>query len=179
MLLRSLALQSDKGACVTGRDGACSHGGLPRRAATEQPERLGHGPAVLPDSLRDLTVREVELFGEALETAGFFDGVEVRALEVLDEAQDKLGVIAGVAAHYRGHGTDARKPCRTPSPLACDQLVAVSAPAHQEWLQHAVLADRFRELPQRFGVKARPHLLMRGPDLVDRAHLGDPRLASA
>jgi hypothetical protein len=134
---------------------------------------------MLPDSLRDLIVREVELFCEALETAGFFDGVEVRALEVLDESQDKLGVIAGVVAHYRGHCIDARKPCRTPSPLACDQLVAVSAPAHEEWLQNAVLADRFRELSQRFGIKARPHLLMRGTDLVDRDHLGHHRLAIA
>src|SRR6266851_4189205 len=107
------------------------------------------------------------------------DGVEVCALEVLDESQHKLGIIAGVIAHYRGHGIDAREPCRTPSPLACDQLVAVSAPAHEEWLQHAVLADRFRELSQWLSIKARPHLLMRGTDLVDRDHLGHHRLAIA
>src|SRR5260370_16862028 len=126
MLLRRLALQSDKRACVTGRDGACSHGGLHRRAATEQPERLGHGHAVLPDSLSDLIVREVELFGEALETAGFFDGVEVRALEVLDESQDKLGVIAGVVPHYPGHAITAPKPSPPPPPLPCSPLIPLT-----------------------------------------------------
>ena len=39
--------------------------------------------------------------------------------------------------------------------------------------------DRFRELAQRFGVEARSDLLIRGPDLVDRNHLGHHRLAFA
>src|SRR5713101_1201148 len=163
MLLRRLALQRDQRARVTGRDRARGDGGLHGRAPTEQAKRLGHGDAMLADALRDLFVCEVELLGQALESARFFDGIEVGALKVLDKPEHKLCVVAGVVAHHGGHRVDACESCRAPSPLTRDQLVAVCGPSHEKRLQHTVLADRFRELSQRFGIKARPHLLMRGP----------------
>jgi hypothetical protein len=134
---------------------------------------------MLPDPLRDLVVSEAELLGEPFEAAGFFDGIEVRALKVLDQAQHELRIAAGVMAHNSGYRLEAGKPCRTPSPLAGDELVAVDRPENEERLQHAVLPDRLCEFTQRLGVETRADLLMRGPDLIDRDHLRHHRLTLA
>ena len=101
MLLRSLRLQRDKRARVTGADDAGRDRRLDSRAAAEKPKRLRHRNAVLADLLRDLLMREPKFFGQPLETAGLFNGVQVRALKVLDEAKDELRVVARRAARQR------------------------------------------------------------------------------
>ncbi len=51
----------------------------------EEAEHVGDGGAVLAGALGDLLVGEAELAVEALEGVGDFDGVQVLALDVLDE----------------------------------------------------------------------------------------------
>ena len=126
---------------------------------------------MLAQALRDLVMREAELFDEAPQPARLLDGVEVGALQVLDQAEDQLLVVAGVAAHDGGHGPQPGQTRGAPPALAGDQLISVAQGSHQQGLQHAVHADGFRQLAKRLGVETRPHLLARGLDLVDGDHL--------
>src|SRR5450756_2792001 len=121
--------------------------------------------------LRDLVVRETELVGQAPQAARLFNGVEVGALQVLDESEHELLVVAGVAAHDRGDRGQAREPRGAPPALAGDELEAVGQLSHEQRLEHAVKSDRFGELAQRFGVESRADLLVRRSDLVYRDHL--------
>src|SRR5262245_22205075 len=116
-------------------------------------------------------MREAELLDEASQPAGLLDRVEVGALQVLDEAEHKLLVVARLAADDRRHGVKTREPRRAPAALAGDELVAIGQPAYEQRLEHAVQSDRFGELAQRFGVETGADLLTRRPDLVDRDHL--------
>src|SRR5260370_8659179 len=104
---------------------------------------------MLADPLCDLVVSQPELGGEPFEAARFFDGVEVCALKVLDQAQHELRIVAGVMAHNSGYRLKAGKPCRTPSPLAGDELLPVDGPENEERLQHPVLPDPLVPLPSR------------------------------
>jgi hypothetical protein len=134
---------------------------------------------VFADALSDLLVCETEFLYEPAEAAGFFDGVEVSALQVLDEAQDELFVVAGIAAHHCGHGCEAGQARGSPPALSRDELIAVSEPADQQWLEDPMQADGFGQLSQWSRVKPRAHLLVRWADLVDRDHLRHQGLAFA
>ena len=134
---------------------------------------------MLSDPLSDLLVREAELFCQTAQAAGLFDGVKVRALKVFDQAEHQLFVVAGFAAHDCRHRGQSRQPGSSPAALTGDQLVAIGQPPHQDWLKHAVQADRFRQLAERFGVKTRAHLLVGRSNLIDRDHLRHQGIALA
>jgi hypothetical protein len=128
-------------------------------------------------ALRNLFVREAELFDQPAQPMRFFDGIQVSALQVLDEAEDELLVVVGIASHDGGHSGEAGQARGSPPALAGDQLVAVGKLSHQQWLEDAVQSDRFRKLTQWFRVESRAHLLARWADLVDRDHLRHQSLA--
>jgi hypothetical protein len=133
---------------------------------------------MLAHALRDLFVRETELLYEAGEATGFFYGVQISALQVLDKAEDELFVVAGVAPHDGGHGREARQARGSPPALSGDELVAVCEPPHEQWLKDPMQADGFGELAQWFSFESRAHLLARWSDLVNRDHLRHQSLAS-
>src|ERR1700687_571017 len=126
---------------------------------------------MLPDALCNLVVRQAELLSQSTQASRLFDWIEIGALQVFDEAEDQLVVVPGVAAHDGRYRGQAREPGRAPSPLTCDQLVAVGQLAHEQRLKDAVKPDRFGQLTEWFGLKSSAHLLMRGPNLIDRDHL--------
>src|SRR6202171_5644847 len=131
------------------------------------------------DALRDLFVGQSELFGQAAQAPRLFDWIEVGTLQVFDQAEDELFVVACVAANDCRHRVEAGEFCRAPPALTGDQLVAVVQPADEQRLEHPVQADRFGELTKGLGIKARAHLLMRRTDLVDRDHLRHESFALA
>src|SRR5450759_1602043 len=134
---------------------------------------------MLADPLRDLFVRETELLGQAPQAARFLNGIEVGALQVLDESENELLVVACVAPHDRRDGGQSREPRCAPPALTGDQLEAVGQLSHEQRLEHAVEPDRFGELAQRFSVESSADLLVRGSDLVHRDHLRHLSLALA
>jgi hypothetical protein len=134
---------------------------------------------MLAHALRDLFMREAELFDQPAQTVRFFDGVEVGALQVFDEAEHELFIVPSVAAHDRGHSGETCEARGSPTALTRDELITVGVFADEQRLQDAVQPDGFRELAQWFGVESRPHLLARGADLVDRDHLWHQGLAFA
>src|SRR6266513_2359059 len=106
----------------------------PRGARTEEPYRLRHRNTVLADAPGDLVVRDPELFGEPLQTARLLDGIEVGALQVLDEAEHELLIAARVGADHGRHAGEASHARGPPPALAGDELVAVEMPADEQWL---------------------------------------------
>ena len=77
------------------------------------------------DALRDLLMDKPEHLGETFESARFLDRVEVGALQVFDEPEDELHIVAGIAANNSGHGLEACEARRAPPPFARDELVTV------------------------------------------------------
>src|SRR6516225_4967690 len=114
---------------------------------------------MLAQTLRDVLMREAELFDELSQTAGLLDGIQVGALKVFDQAEHQLFVAARVAAHDRRYSIKACDTCRAPAPLARDQLVAVREPSHQQRLKYSMQPDRLGELTQGLGVETRTDLL--------------------
>ena len=129
------------------------------------------------DALGDVVMREPELFDEPVQTARLLNGIEVGALQVLDEAEHELLVAAGFGADDRRHAGEAGHARGAPAAFAGDELVALEVPADEQRLQHAVLTNRLRELAERLRVEARAHLHVRWADLIDRDHLRHHRAA--
>jgi len=131
LLLGGLALERDEGARVSraddGRGDRRLHGG----ASTQQTEGLGDGNAMLAETVRDLLVREPELLDQPAQAARLFDRVEVGALQVFDEAEHELSIVAGVAAHHRRHRLKTGEPRGAPPALAGDQLISVRQGSHE------------------------------------------------
>ena len=109
VLLRRLSLERDQSARVTRGDHAGRDRRLDRGASGEEAQRLRHRDPMLTKSLRDLLVREAELLDQASQAPCLLDGIEVRPLEIFDEAEDQLLLVARLAAHDRGHLAQTRK----------------------------------------------------------------------
>ena len=124
-------------------------------------------------------MRKAELLDQAAKAACLFDRVEVGALQVFDQAEHQLLVVARVTADDGGDRLQAGQPCGSPSALARDQLIAIRERPDEQRLQHTMEPDRFGQLAKRLGVEAGSHLLARGPDLIDCDHLRHQRLALA
>ncbi len=74
---------------------------------------------------------------------GLLDGVEIGALDILDDGEfERLGV--GHLAHHHRHVVELGHLGRAPAPLARDDLELICHAlhrAHQDGLQNALLAD--------------------------------------
>jgi hypothetical protein len=113
----------------------------------QEPQRVGHGRAVLADATRHLLLREPELLVEALVGLRLLQRQQLLALDVLDQRQLQQPLVGHVAHHHR-HGGEARFARGTPAALAGDDLVALALPAHQDRLHHARFLQGRRQLLQ-------------------------------
>ena len=84
------------------------------------------------------------MLDEPLVGLGFFDGVEVLALDVLDEGDLERFRLRHVADDDR-QLVQARPLRGAPSPLAGDEEVSVAVPADEQWKEHAAAADRLAQ----------------------------------
>src|SRR5438477_9703237 len=101
---------------------------------------------MFPDARRDLVVREPEILGKTFEATRFLDGVEVGALQVFDQPEHELGIVAGVAAYDGGYRLQAGEPGRAPPAFACDELVTVTDSPHEQRLEDTVEPNGFGQL---------------------------------
>ena len=118
----------------------------------QQAQSVGHHGAALADFGRDFLLRELELLDELGVTLGFFDGIEVLALEVLDERQFQHGAVVGLAEDDR-HLGQAEQLGRPPAAFARNQLQPVVAFAHDKRLHNALFLDRVGQFAKGFGGK--------------------------
>ena len=105
----------------------------------EEPQQVGHRAAVFPDRGGDLLLGQPELVGEPLIAEALFHGIEVLALDVLDERELELllrRVLRNVA-HDDGHFEQTGPLRGAPPALAGDDAVAVRGRPHQNRLDDA------------------------------------------
>jgi len=95
--------------------------------------------------LRDLLLREREFLDETRVGFGFLDGVEVGALEILDERELEHVAVAGLA-HDDRQRVESRLTRRAPAAFASDELVLAVDQPHDERLDDAALFDGVDQL---------------------------------
>lgn len=156
----------EKRAAMAGREAALFDQVLDHGFQLQEAQRVGDGSAILSGALGDMLLSEIELIGEALECAGLFHGIQIFALEILDERhleREFLGDLANDNGDPRQ-----RRPLRSaPAAFAGDQLVAKADPADDERLNDSAGADRAGELLEGFFAKARSRLIGAGVDEID------------
>ena len=131
---------------------------LDRRRELEQPQGVRDRRPALADPGRDVVVGEREVLDELLIGRGFFERVQLLALDVLDDRLLEHRRVVG-GAHDRGDRLEPDPARRAPAALARDQLEAVAAGAHEDRLEHADLADRLRQRGERLLVEVLARLL--------------------
>jgi hypothetical protein len=124
----------------------------------QQPQEVGNGGPVLPDPAGDLFLCEIALIDEPPVRNGDLDGVQVFALEVLD--QRKLEQLL-VGVDLDDIGRNLCQACitgRTYAAFPGNQLVAIEVPSHRYRLDDPLLDDGPLQIVQRDGVKISPGL---------------------
>ena len=120
LALRILYLQEGSG--MAHIDEALRQPKLDLSGELEQADVVADGDALLPDALSELRLRQTMLLDELLVGQGYFDGVEVFALDVLDES--KLQQFAFLCrADVCGECLQASQLSSAPAALTRDDLV--------------------------------------------------------
>ena len=101
----------------------------------------------------DVLLGELELPDQLRVTLGFLQGIEVLALQILDEGQLEDGAIIGLADDD-GHVRQTQELGCPPAPLAGDEFEMAVAFADDQRLDDSLFADGVREFAQRFGAKS-------------------------
>ena len=137
---------------------------------------FGDAGARAADFLGDVVVRVIEMIGEALQAVGFFEGRQVFALKIFDEAEfESFGIVrdffdAREFVQASGFGS-------VVAALTGNNVVGVFArnEAHEQRFEDAFFADGIGKLAQiaeslarLFGIRA---------DLVRRNHAANGRAA--
>ena len=156
----------EKSASVAGGDFAFFDEVLDRGFELEQADGVGDRGAIFAGALGDLLLGEVKLIREALKGVRLLDGIEVFALEVLDESHLHCHTF-GYVADDDGYAVQLCALCGAPTAFAGDELVAASAAAHDERLDDAAGADRLGKLLESLFAEARAGLVRARLDQVN------------
>ena len=143
---------------------------LDARGEFQQPHAVGDGGAALADFLGDVVLAEPEFLGKPLVGDGFFNRVEVFALNVFDEREFEHLLVPGFADD-NGRFLEAELFGGAPAAFARDELVFAVAFAHDERLDDAMFADRLHEFQQAFSPEVGARLEGTCDDLAGRDFL--------
>ncbi len=120
----------------------------------QQPEAVADRGPRLAQLRRQGVVGQAEVIQQLAVRHGLLDGVEVGAVDVLDERLgEQLGVLG--VAHHDGDLGQPSEACRAEAPFAGDDLVAPGGVgARNDRLQHADLAQAVGQLAEERVVEA-------------------------
>ncbi len=159
--------QSQEGAGMAEAELIGLHPGLHGGGKLEQAQEVGHRDTVFAGALRHLLLGHLELAGEALEGAGLFHGIEVGALQVLDDG-DLHRLLIGDLAQDGRNGGFARQLGGSPAALPGNELeAAVVLGPDQDGLHHPVGGDGGGKLLQLLVIDVGAGLERVAIDLVD------------
>ena len=144
--------------------------GLDFRGQVEEAHRVGDGGPALADALGDVFLGEAEVFVQALVGGGLFNGIEILALEILDEGELEDLAVGGFPDDDRSF-PELEFGGGTPAAFAGDELVLGAHFADDEGLDDAALADALDEFLQVLDAEIGPRLERAGNDLVERKGL--------
>jgi hypothetical protein len=107
----------------------------------EQTQRVGNGGARLAQPLRNLFLREIVRFDQLRHAGGFFERIEIVALQILDNRNFQT-LQVGTRPHDRGNAGPLQHRAGAPAAFSRDELVPLAALAHENRHEHAMLDDR-------------------------------------
>ena len=116
---------TDQRARMAGCQLALLHQSLHGDRQLQQPQRVGDMAAALADDLGELLLAVVEALDQLAIAGRLLDGVEIRALHVLDDRKLE-NFLVGEFAHDDRHRVQAGLLRRAPAALAGDDLVAAA-----------------------------------------------------
>ena len=149
----SEAVKLAQGAGVTGGELAPRHHLCDGVRQMEEPQGVGHGGAGFVHRFGGFLLREAVGFHQGAVALGFFHGVEILPLEILNKGQLSRFFIAHFPDDHR-HLSQAGHAGSPPAAFARHQLIAAAGHrADQQGLKHAVLGNGGGELGERFVVK--------------------------
>ena len=151
---------------MTGGQAALFEEFLDRLFEFQQADGVCNGGAVFAGTFGDLLLGEVEFVGQALKCVCLLDGIEILALEVLDQRHFERHLITNVA-NDGGHTREAAALGSAPAALTSDQLIALADSANNERLYDAARPNRAGELFERLLAEARSRLIRARIDQVD------------
>jgi hypothetical protein len=136
---------------------------LDRGRQLQESQGVGDRDPAAADTRRHLLVRETEVLDELLVRSGFFERVEVGAVDVLDQCVlERRRVVSG-----SDQGRDRLQAGATggaPTALARDQLVAVVRGTHEHGLEHADLPNGVGQSAELLLAEVLARLVPVGPD---------------
>ena len=164
-----VVVQTQKGAGVAHGETLVLHEGEDLVGQLQKTEHIGHRRTALARLRGHFLLLETEFFDQSLVCKGFFNGIEIFSLHVLD--QSHLCDLEIVTRHDDGGDlVQARQPGGSPAALACDDLVIFSETVHladHDGLDHAVLTDRICQELQGIFIKALAGLIPTGRNAAD------------
>ena len=165
--LLGLGLEPEKGLGVTARQhlprDECLHLGIEVKKA----DRIRDRGAVFADALGDLLLLQAEFLGQSRVGLGLLEGIEILALEVLDEGHLEHVAVRGIAHDHR-HLRQLQLGRGPPAALPGDEFILPVHEPHDERLDHPMFADRIDQLGEVLLVETLARLQGRGHHLVQR-----------
>src|SRR5262245_58780004 len=107
----------------------------------KEPQRVGHRRPATPDLERNIFLSHSKFASQSRVALGFFDWVEIGALQVFDQRkfEDLQIVCSSDDSRHRGKTELLRS---APPTLACDQFKSRAGLANNERLNNSVLPNR-------------------------------------
>ena len=123
------------------------------RTEAQQPQRVRNGRAGFAHAGGSLLLRHFIGAHQLLIAEGFFNRVEIRALQIFNQRQLHRLFVVGLNDHDRHIGKPGQ-PCRTPAAFARDDLIEPGRqPAYRQRLDNAVHPNGIRQGIQLFRVE--------------------------
>ena len=135
----------------------------------QQTQRIGDMGAALAHMLGQILLGEAELLDQPVIAFRLLEGGEIVALQIFHQRQLQHLAI-GEIAHDDGNVVQLGELGCPPAPLAGDDLMDIGlagVAAHQNRLQYAVGADRFRQRLEFLGIEMAARLQRAGLELAD------------
>ena len=137
----------------------------------EETQQVGNGSAVFAGPPSELFGAELEFVGKPRESLGSLYWIEILALNILDK-RDFEEILVGDVANYSGNFGDFGEFGGSPTTFSRDQLVTVSNPADDQWLNDAVGPNRLGKFHETVVLENAPRLERIWIDQVYRERVG-------
>jgi hypothetical protein len=151
---------------VTGGEAPFFEEVLDRPLKFQQSDGVSDRGSVFAGALGYLLLGEDEFVHQALKGAGLFDGIQILALEILDQGHLERHLVAHVANDSR-NARNRSALGSAPAALARNQLEASTRTADNDGLNDTSSPNRASEFVERLLAEAGPRLIGAGIDQVD------------
>src|SRR5580765_1114252 len=130
---------------MSGRQSAFLDHTLYLAGQPQKPERSRYYRTLFANLFRNHFLRKSNLINEFSVRLGFLNRIQFLPLNILDQRELKQFFVGNFPDKSR-YAAKFRTLCRTPAPLARNDLVTASCLTDDDWLNDAIRTDRLRQL---------------------------------